>query len=126
MNIIVTCRFVALSIVAVGTPTFGQPESISAAAVLDFASKPYDKNSVPKREVLGVLDGAEVVVDYICSDICPNYTVRIIHFGVEPGPGCRAIDGVEREVIVPRGIAAGPRAFCFPRVLIENWDAYIR
>jgi hypothetical protein len=67
-----------------------------------------------------------VVVDYICSDVCPNYTVRIIHFAVEAGSACAAVGGVEKSVVVPIGIGATPRTFCFPKVIAEHWDAYIR
>jgi hypothetical protein len=108
----------------VATVLLRQLPAISAAELLDVASKPYDKKLAPQgRVVLGALGGNEVVADYICSDLCPDYTVRIIHFEVEPGSRCNAIDGVARDVVVPMGIGAVAKAFCFPRVLIENWDA---
>jgi hypothetical protein len=95
--------------------------------LLQYASKSYDKEAHNGlREVLGTLNNAEVVADFICSDLCPNYTVRIIHFNVEPGVKCSAVGGVEKSVMIPVSIAATLKAFCFPRVLIDNWDAYVR
>jgi hypothetical protein len=124
----ITSVCVAVVTSMVTAASIAQQSVISEAEVLAYASKSYDKAAffVERRSSLGMLNGIDVVVEYICSDICPDYTVRIIRFAVEPGSACEGVGGVEKVVVVPRGIASGPRTFCFPRVIAEHWDAYIR
>ena len=103
------------------------PGALSEAALLEYASTPYKKAAHKEgRQVLGDLNDVSVVVDFVCGDVCPDATVRIIHFDVEPGEQCTEAGGVEREVIVPVAIGVMPRAYCFPRILTDNWDAYVR
>jgi hypothetical protein len=52
--------------------------SISEDELLAYASAPYD-HVEKDRVVIGLLDGSRVVADFICSDICPDYTVRVRH-----------------------------------------------
>jgi len=105
----------------------GESGGLSEASLLEYASTPYKKAAHGEgREVLGELNDVSVVVDFICGDVCPDATVRIIHFDVEPGPKCTEIGGVERSIVVPVAIAAMPRVYCFPRILTDNWDAYVR
>ena len=100
---------------------------ISEAQLLEYASTSYDKGAHgAPRQILGVLNDVNVVVDFVCSDLCPAYTVRIIYFDVEPDARCAEVGGVEREVIVPVAISARSKAFCFPEVLTRNWNTYIR
>ena len=100
---------------------------ISEADVLEYASMPYDKLAYGSpRQVLGILDDTNVVVDFICSDLCPANTVRIVHLDLEGSASCDAVRGVERDVLVPVAIAARWQTFCFPRVLADNWNAYVR
>jgi hypothetical protein len=69
--------------------------------------------------VLGVRQGVRVVADFPCGDICPDYTTRIIHYEVEPGPGCDAAGGVVVSYPVPRSIAVIRQPFCIPKVLAD-------
>lgn len=104
-----------------------RPPAISEADLLEYASAEYDKVSYAEgRIVLGRLNDTNVVTDFVCSDLCPASTVRIIHFEVEPGPSCAEIGGVERLVTVPVAITVVERTFCFPKVLADNWDSYIQ
>jgi hypothetical protein len=90
-----------------------------------YASASYDKNHIEKQRVmLGLLAGTPVVADFICSDVCPNYTVRVIHFDLKKDQSCTAADGVEKAMRIPVSIAAMDKVFCFPRVLMDNWDKY--
>jgi hypothetical protein len=119
-------RLAAIAIAFVGAGC-ASVDPLTEESLLEYASAPYDKaERAFEREVLGVLNEATVVVDYLCSDLCPEYTIRIIRFDVEPGEGCAAAGGVERTVVVPVAITAWPTAFCFPRVLAENWAGYVR
>jgi hypothetical protein len=58
-----------------------------------------------------------VVVDYPCADVCPDYTVRIIHYDVAPGHDCDQIGGKTVVRAVPFAIAARVEPFCVPAVL---------
>lgn len=101
--------------------------SISDKELLDYASQRYDKGRFKEPSfTLGQLNGVEVVVEYICSDVCPAYTIRIIHFTVPVKATCESVGGVEKAVTVPMGIALARRIYCFPRVLTENWEKYIK
>lgn len=100
--------------------------AITERAVLEYATTPYERSFPMGREVLGALNDVAVVADFICSDLCPAYTVRIVHFDVEPGARCTAIGGVERSVMVPIAITVTQKAFCFPSVLAQNWGAIVR
>jgi len=73
---------------------------------------------------LGVYRGASVAVLVKCGDICPAYTVRVIHFIVPDGKNCAQIGGADMSAIIPHGIAAGPEAFCIPEPLVKKdlWE----
>ena len=43
-----------------------------------------------KRITLGLHHGVPVVVEFPCSDICPQYTTRIVHYDLAPGAACAA------------------------------------
>ena len=92
--------------------------ALTDADVLAAATGPYDKRAKMQTHAhLGHHHGVAVVVDYPCSDLCPAYTTRIVHYDLDPGPACAAAGGVERVAVVPHGIAAMPRTFCVPAVL---------
>ncbi|MBS0412512.1 MAG: hypothetical protein JSR86_21535 [Proteobacteria bacterium] len=91
---------------------------ISDAELQAYAAKPFDKSAMMfKHLALGRNHGAPVVVDFPCGDVCPAYTVRIIHYDVAPGPACAAVGGIEQKIMVPRGIAVSSETFCVPRAL---------
>jgi hypothetical protein len=73
-----------------------------------------------KHIVLGVHAGTPVVVDFPCSDLCPAYTIRIIHYDLPAGPACAAHGGVEKLIGTPVGIARVPVPYCVPRVLADR------
>jgi hypothetical protein len=101
-------------------------DTISDAALLDYASQGYDKRAqMFKRVVLGTNHGLQVIANFPCSDLCPDDTVRVIHYDV-PLSACSNGGGVVKELVVPMGIAMGPERFCFPKVLVDNWDRYVR
>jgi hypothetical protein len=92
--------------------------ALTDRAIAAYAARPYDKRAMMGRTVtIGIHHGVRVVAEHPCSDVCPNYTTRIIHYDVVPGPACQRIGGVVRDAIVPRGIAASRQPFCVPRVL---------
>ncbi len=101
--------------VAAAAPNLG---SISDQTLAAYAVGPFDKSAKMGRlEILGVNHGARVVADFPCSDLCPDYTTRIIHYAVPPGPECARIGGVKAIIPTPRGIARIDEAYCVSRVV---------
>lgn len=67
--------------------------ALSDADLVRYASKRFDPMKAPTgREVLGRHRGTMVVVDFPCSDVCPQETRRIIHYDVPVGD-CRRVRG---------------------------------
>lgn len=63
---------------------------------------------------LGVHNGVPVIDETICSDICPDYTVHIVRYDLEPGPACDRAGGRAVEMWIPDGIGLGQKAVCVP------------
>lgn len=108
-------------------PDIARPELLSRedqfppiddAVVLAFVSKPFDPVRKDRRwpRTLGMLRGVPVVISYTCSDVCPEYTKRIIRYNVTAGPACDRVGGISKPILVPRGIGAGLRLYCIPAV----------
>ena len=91
---------------------------LSDADVIRLAKQRFDKAAkVGRHEILGRHGHAIVIADYICSDVCPDYTVRIIHYDANPSTDCAKVGGLVRTRVVPRGIAAAEEKFSVPKVL---------
>ena len=73
-----------------------------------------------QRQVVGYHHGVRVVAEFPCSDVCPDYTVAIIHYDVDPGEACKRVGGVVRLETVPVAIAVTEEPFCVPKVLVER------
>jgi hypothetical protein len=110
-----------LSFVAalIATPAATQLAQLSDADLTAYAAKTYDKAAMMEQQVtLGVHHGVTVVVDFPCSDICPDYTTRVIHYTIGPGPACTAAGGVSVIRMVPYSIAEVEEEFCVPKVVV--------
>ena len=106
---------------ACATPLIAVSDTLTDQALLDYAAKPFDKAAMAFQHVtVGTHHGAHVVADFPCSDLCPAYTTRIIHYDVAPGAACKAIDGTDQLLTVPRGIAVTEELFCVPTVLAHT------
>ena len=91
------------------------PPQLSDAQLVAYATKPFNQQAMMfKHIVVGRYRGAAVVADFPCSDICPQYTTRIIHFDAEPGPACAKVGGVVVMRDVPVSIAVMKKPFCVP------------
>jgi hypothetical protein len=66
---------------------------------------------------LGRHNGVPVVAIHPCSDICPDYTVRIVYYELPPGKSCADAGGRLRLFGVPEGISIRTKEFCVPPVL---------
>ena len=100
-------------------------EPLSEETLLAYASAPFDR--VDKHIVsLGQLNGTPVIAEFICSDLCPDYTVRVIRYELKEDQTCGGSGGVEKALRIPVGIGATDKTFCFPKVLVTNWRKYQR
>ena len=107
--------------------TFARGPALSEADLLAYASKPYEKSALQGRRIaLGNLNGVRILVELWCADICPDYAVRVIYFAVPPGPSCTSVGGAEISLKARVGGAVTQQAFCFPQILVNHWDAYVR
>lgn len=105
----------------------GSPPSMDTAALKDYAGKPWDKASLMNTTVeLGRYRDVPVVAEHPCSDVCPQYTVRIIHYRLPANVSCASVGGVEKEVLVPIAITVRSRTFCIPKPLVESGLYYAR
>jgi hypothetical protein len=75
--------------------------------------------AIEPDRVLGTHRGTNVVVTTRCSDLCPAYTIRVVHYDLKPGVTCAAAGGMVAKIAMPVGIGVVPQAFCIPAVLYE-------
>ena len=99
----------------------GAARHLTDADLVAYAARPFDKGAMMFHHVaLGLHHGAPVVADFPCGDLCPDYTVRVIHYDVPPGPACARIGGVTQIRMIPLGIAMSEQHYCVPAVLAER------
>jgi len=104
-----------------------EPGLLEDAALVAYASKPFDKQAMMGQTIeLGRNHGMPVVAWFPCSDVCPRYTVRIIHYRLPPGAECAAAGGVEKKVAVPVAITVLQKTFCVPQALVASGSYYTR
>jgi hypothetical protein len=109
------------------TTRASEPGLLDDAALQAYAARPFDKHALMGQTVeLGRHHGVPVVAEFPCADVCPQYTVRIIHYRLPPGGDCTAAGGVEETVGVPVAIAVLPKAFCVPKVLADHGGYFTR
>ena len=100
------------------------PRPISDARIAAIAARPFDQRAkMFHHELLGLNRGLRVLADYPCSDVCPDATVRIIHYDRPPGRGCEAAGGVTASRMVPISISVQRVDYCVPAVLERGQPA---
>ncbi|WP_282277590.1 hypothetical protein [Stenotrophomonas sp. PS02297] len=100
---------------------------LTDSGVLNYASTGYDKRLYDQPpKILGSLRGVDVVVEYKCSDICPNHTVRIIRFELPNGMNCNEAGGRYTYFELPPFSMQPEGGYCVPAVLLDNWDQYVK
>lgn len=120
--------FVAVAGMAIGAAACaGMPAQMDAAALQAWAGRPWDKAALMNSTVdAGRYRGVPVVAEFPCADVCPQYTVRIIHYRLPPDASCASVGGVEKEVLVPVAIAVMPKTFCIPEPLVASGSYYAK
>lgn len=103
------------------------PARTDAAALVAYADAPWDKATLAHSTIeVGRLHGTPVVADFPCADVCPQYTVRIIHYRLPPDASCASVGGVEKDVLVPVAITVMSRKFCIPEPLVASGKYFSR
>jgi hypothetical protein len=120
--------FAAVAGMAIGASACaGTPAQMDAAALQAWAGKPWDKAALMNTTVeLGRYRNVPVVAEFPCSDVCPQYTVRIIHYQLPPETSCASVGGVEKEVLVPIAITVRAKTFCIPEPLVASGAYYAK
>ena len=97
------------------------PSKMDSTALTTYAHRPWDKAALMHTTVdLGTYKGTPVVAEFPCSDVCPQYTKRIIHYRLPADTSCASVGGVEKEVLVPVAIAVMSKTFCIPEPLVAS------
>ncbi len=114
--------FIAVAGMDIGaTACATAPAQMDATALHAYAGKPWDKATLMNTTVeLGRYQNVPVVAEFPCSDVCPQYTVRIIHYRLPPDVSCASVSGVEKKVLVPVAITVLPKTFCIPEPLVAS------
>lgn len=103
------------------------PAVLDAAALQAYAGKPWSKAAMTHTTLeLGRFRGTPVVAEFPCADVCPQYTIRIIHYRLPAGASCADVGGVEKSVPVPIAITVMPKTFCIPEPLVASGQYYGR
>ena len=104
-----------------------EPAALDDAGLLAYAARPWDKaQRMGTTMQLGRHHGVPVVAEFPCADVCPRYTVRIIHYRLPPGTACAEVGGVEQELLVPVAITMLAKTFCIPEPLMASGSYYAK
>ena len=91
-----------------------------------YGTSRYDKREFMSKTLeLGTHRNTTILVEFPCSDICPDYTVRVIHYVIPQGKTCSEIGGIVRKFKVPAGPAMHFEEFCFPEPIVKVWSRYV-
>lgn len=87
--------------------------------LIDYAQSDFDKEKMMFKDIiLGTHNGIPVKVSFPCSDVCPQYTTRIIRYDLELDK-CEQAGGVVKELTVPFAIGVKQEKFCLPQVIAD-------
>jgi hypothetical protein len=121
----VILRTIAIAATLISLTVASAERTLSDRDLIEYASRSYDKRALMhQRIVVGINHGVRVVAEFPCSDMCPDFTVRVIRYDVPPGLDCSKIGGVTKTVRVPEGAWGQKETFCYPRILAEHWNRY--
>jgi hypothetical protein len=94
------------------------PRELSAKELLSYRTvlrQPGPRGRFFGHEVIGTFRGQRFVAEYICSDMCPDYTVTVRHFiDLKTAADCAAFGAAMSDIVVPYGIGIRKRGFCIP------------
>jgi hypothetical protein len=116
--ILLAAVFVALVLYLI----FSKPapsNSLSDRQLLEYANSSFNSSEMMFKDfILGYHKGVPVEVSFPCSDVCPQYTMRIIRYNVSLSD-CVSVGGEVKAIYVPIAIGVLPKEFCFPKVIVD-------
>lgn len=74
--------------------------------------------------VIGYHHGIAVVKSFQCSDLCPQNTLRVIHYDVSADATCESVGGVTKSILIPFAIGVKAKEYCFPKAIAHYWESY--
>jgi hypothetical protein len=93
---------------------------LSDSDLLKYANSSFNKGKMMGKDIiLGYHKGTPVRVTFPCSDVCPNYTIRIVRYDVNLSE-CQEAGGEIKSIAVPFGIGVKLEEFCFPEIIVSN------
>lgn len=99
----------------------GHTGPLTDKLIARYAAAPWTKGYWSQRRVvLGRHNGVELIADHPCGDICPNYTVRVIHYALPVGPECERIGGASQRITIVQGVGRLQNTYCVPKVLVDR------
>jgi hypothetical protein len=110
-------RYGAVALLLLTTAASAANDPLTDADLVARAGVVMSVKEAPADRMLGLHKGTPVIVDVRCGDVCPQYTVRIIRYVVDPGPACSKLGGDTANIGVPMGLVTRPQSFCIPHVL---------
>jgi len=90
--------------------------------IMEYASSKFNKEKMMhKRIKLGIHNTNALVAEYPCSDLCPNYTIRVIRYDLEL-TSCNNSGGLIQKTLVPISIGVASVLICIPEVLKDYYE----
>lgn len=113
-------RYGAVALLLLTTAASAANDPLTDADLVASANSVLSVKEAPLDRMLGLHKGTPVIVDVRCGDVCPQYTVRIIRYTIDPGPACTKLGGDTATIGVPMGLVTRPQSFCIPHVLYSK------
>ena len=100
-------------------------DTLSDAELIAIAKQQNRQpQSHTSRSVIGVHHGVNVIEEFQCSDVCPENTMRVVHYDIDDAAQCSNVGGVVKSILTPIAIAVMPKDYCLPAVIADYWESY--
>ena len=100
-------------------------DTLSDAELINIAKQQNRQpQSHTSRSVIGVHHGVNVIEEFQCSDVCPENTMRVVHYDIDDAAQCSNVGGVVKSILTPIAIAVMPKDYCLPAVIADYWESY--
>lgn len=87
---------------------------LDAKFLKEYITGRFDKREMMhKTIVLGSYKDTRVISEHPCSDMCPDYTIRIVRYDIDVN-NCDKVAGTKKAFNVPVGIAVMLKEYCVP------------
>ena len=92
-------------------------QNVTDQEILEYAQAAYNKEEMMNQNIIiGMHNDLEVHAWFPCSDLCPEYTTRIIYYDT-PKEECLNKGGIIKTYLVPVAISVQEQEFCIPQIL---------